>query len=295
MNRRCLENLGRTRWTIESQSFLPTSFLTHCLSLLDPQPSDFRTACRCDDEANCLEQSLQSGAPLNLCIFARDGVSFLGVDTLNLIQGDLVETIDTTGNATGVLRQCSDQLCVVSTPMPPSLFGPGRPNFVNVEGIALATPASTVQSETRFLRGLQQGTDTVQYGFGTELTLGQDGSPLLDTFGTLDTHSNHHHDNGSGGVKLVAWLLPFLVIVLFSICWICLAYYRRDTGEAADEAEDVEESEDKDGAVDESEDTAEDEPKEGSEDGPEEDSDEAVEGSGGESEGGSDDEPELDV
>jgi hypothetical protein len=185
------------------------------------------TACRCDDEGNCLSQPIQPGIDLNLCIFARPNLEILSIESLTIVQEDLVLAFQTTGNQTGVLRQCTGKLCIVSMPLPPVLFDPGRPNFMAVEGSALAQIAAVDFRKLRGLLSVEDDTETVEMRFGAEIALGQDRFPLQ-----VDENERGEEGNG-GGTKIVAWLLPLIVLLLLCLC-IYFACRRRRKEESTD-------------------------------------------------------------
>jgi hypothetical protein len=181
----------------------------------------FRTACRCDDEGNCLSQPVQPGTDLNICIFAQPNLEILSIESLRIVQEDLVLSVQTTGNQTGVvLSQCTGKLYIVSTTLPPAFFDPGRPNFISVEGSALAQIAAVDLRKLRGLQLVQENTKTVEMSFGAEIALEQDRIPL-------QVFQNERGEEGNGGgIKIVAWLLPLILLLLCCMC-ICFACRRR--------------------------------------------------------------------
>jgi hypothetical protein len=211
---------------VSTHLFLPSLFPSFVL-----KNGDFLSACRCDDEGICLSRPIQPGIDLNLCIFAQPNLEILSIESLRIVQEDFVLDFQTTGNQTGILRQCAGKLCIVSTPLPTELFGAGRPNFMSVEGIALAQIEAVNLRKLRGLQLVQDDTETVDMSFGAEIALGLDRFPL-------QVVGNEPGEEGNGGgTKIVAWVLPFILLLLLC-CVLCICFgYRRRRNEKLTEAD----------------------------------------------------------
>jgi hypothetical protein len=155
----------------------------------------------------------------------------LSVESLRIFQEDFVLDIQTAGNQTGILRQCTGKLCIVSTPLPTDLFGAGRPNFMSVEGIALAQIEAVNLRKLRGLQLVEDDTETVDMSFGAEIALGLDRFPMQ-----VDENDPREEGNGDG-TKIVAWLLP-LILLLLLCCLLCICFaYRLRRNEKLTEAD----------------------------------------------------------
>jgi hypothetical protein len=142
---------------------------------------------------------------------------------MRIIQEELVQDIPTAGNQTGVLIQCKDKRCIVSTPLPAEFFAPERPNFVSVQGIALAQVRSK-------LRGIQEAVEddaspTIEMSFETDIALALRRFPLQAI-----AREDGNEING-GGTKVVAWLIPLSLLLFLCCLCLCSAYRRQDSME----------------------------------------------------------------
>lgn len=132
--------------------------LTHNHSCL-PQ-KDILTACRCDATGTCLDEPLTRGSRLRLCIFAPPTYSFVDIVTYELVQGDLLQLVMGPGapNATGIVGQCADQLCMLSTSITDRFYE--RATVLTAVGVA------RVRYQLRDRRRLQDGIPKLRGGGG---------------------------------------------------------------------------------------------------------------------------------
>jgi len=97
------------------------------------------TACQCDLDMNCVNETLTQGSILNVCVFSQAGDTvFAGIETLNLMQ-DLLTFPAIANGETSPLTAVTiqDQSVLIRTRLISAFFAESSPADIVVDGVAV--------------------------------------------------------------------------------------------------------------------------------------------------------------
>jgi hypothetical protein len=185
-------------------------------------------ACPCDETGNCIDEPLAKGSELGICIRgSRDDINLVSVETCRLEQGsNRVVLIDETGLESSLFSasaNCTDDSCVIRTPVDATFFGTGRPDSLVATGTV-----RVAFRRSRRLRGVDRELqyDRGEFTVNVALTRGDD-----DENNSGESKKNMDENLG---LSSPLWIVLVFLVALVIGCCCCITAKRQGENEARD-------------------------------------------------------------
>jgi hypothetical protein len=181
--------------------------------------------CPCDETGNCTDEPLVKGSKLGICIRgSRDDINLVSVEEFGIEQGsnrvDLIYYSHSRTFATSAY--CTDDSCVIRTPVDARFFGTGRPDSLVATG--------TINLASRRSRSLRGAARELQYDssdFSVIVALSR-----VDDENNGDESKKKEDENL--GLSSPLWIVLVFLVALVIGCCCCITAKSQGESNARD-------------------------------------------------------------